>query len=79
MEKILLVDDDENILSGYKRNLRNMFSISTANSGKEGLELIQNNGPFAIVVSDYKMPEMNGNQFLNSVMKISPDTVGKRT
>lgn len=73
--KILLVDDEQNILSGYKRNLRSFFNVFTASSGREGLNIIKENGPFAVVVSDYKMPEMNGNQFLAKVKDIAPDTV----
>jgi len=75
MEKILLVDDEENILAGYKRNLRNMFNIFTANSGNDALEMIKSSGPFAVVISDYKMPQMNGNQLLSAIRQQSPDTV----
>jgi len=73
--KILLVDDEENVLSGYRRNLRNHFTVSVANSGKLGLQKIKEEGPFAVVVSDFKMPELNGNQFLANVREINPDTV----
>ncbi len=74
-KKVLLVDDDEMVLSGYKRILRDRFTIFTANGGKAGLEIIEQKGPFAAVVSDFKMPEMNGNQFLSKVKEIAPDTV----
>lgn len=73
--KILLVDDEEHVLSGYRRNLRSHFKIYIASSGKAGLELIEKEGPFSVVVSDFKMPEMNGNQFLHKVKKIAPETV----
>lgn len=73
--KILLVDDEEHVLSGYKRNLRSHFDVHTAESGKLGLVSIQKNGPFAVVVSDFKMPEMTGNQFLSHVKVVAPDTV----
>ena len=73
--KILLVDDEEHVLSGYKRYLRNHFEVHTANGGKLGLTAIQKEGPFAVVVSDFKMPEINGNQFLSNVRAIAPDTV----
>ena len=75
LPKILLVDDEEFVLSGYKRNLRNQFTVYTANSGKAGLKIIKEKGPFSVVVSDFKMPEMNGNKFLSNVKKLSPDTV----
>ena len=74
-KKILLVDDDEMVLSGYKRTLYNKYTVFTAESGKKGLELIRQKGPFAVVVSDFKMPEMNGNEFLSIVKEIAPDTV----
>ena len=73
--KILLVDDEEHVLSGYKRSLRGHFDIHTAESGKLGLATIKKEGPFAVVVSDFKMPEMNGNQFLSFVKDFAPDTV----
>ncbi|MBK7105404.1 MAG: response regulator [Ignavibacteriae bacterium] len=73
--KILLVDDEEHVLSGYKRNLRSHFEIITSTSGKLALSTLKQEGPFAVVVSDYKMPEMNGNQFLSHVKDFAPDTV----
>jgi len=73
--RILLVDDDINVLSAYRRNLRLHFDIETANSGQEGLDLLKGSLPFAVVVSDYYMPGMNGIEFLTQVRQISPDTV----
>ncbi len=73
--KVLLVDDDEMVLSGYKRILYKDFNIYTAEGGKKGLEILEQKGPFAVVVSDYKMPEMNGNEFLARVREFAPDTV----
>ncbi|NOX17988.1 MAG: response regulator [Chlorobi bacterium] len=75
MHKVLLVDDEKNILSGYRRNLRTKFHIYVSESGKGGLDILRNNGPFAAVVSDYKMPEMNGIEFLSKVRDLYPDTV----
>jgi response regulator RpfG family c-di-GMP phosphodiesterase len=75
MNKILLVDDDKNILMGYKRNLRSKFDVYLAESGIEGLEIIDKDGPFAVVVSDFKMPGMNGVEFLTKVREKHSDTV----
>jgi response regulator RpfG family c-di-GMP phosphodiesterase len=75
VEKILLVDDDQNILSAYRRTLRNDFRVETADGGEAGLLAIQANGPFAVVVSDLRMPGMDGNQFLRQVRTNFPDTV----
>jgi response regulator RpfG family c-di-GMP phosphodiesterase len=69
------VDDDKNILDGYRRVLRNYFDLVTSYSGADGLDAIKEHGPFAVVVSDYRMPEMNGIQFLSRARQIAPDTV----
>ena len=74
-DKILLVDDDAMILAGLKRHLRSQFRIETALSGEEALKIIDEKGPFAVVVSDYKMPGMNGIDFLCKVKTVDPDTV----
>lgn len=73
--RVLCVDDEENILKAIKRSLRKKFDIHTATSGKQGLEILQSEGPFQVVVSDMKMPEMNGAVFLGHARKQSPQTV----
>lgn len=74
-KKILFVDDDPNILQGLKVNFFEMFSVFTALSGMEGLHLMETEGPFAVVVSDMRMPEMDGIVFLSKVQEKYPDTV----
>lgn len=74
-EKILFVDDDPNILASFTRQLRRNFAVETAPGGGQALELLASQGPFAVVVSDFKMPGMDGVQFLNRLRKASPDTV----
>ena len=74
-DKVLLVDDDAMVLAGLKRQLRNHFTIDTALSGEEALKQIEENGPYAVIVSDYMMPGMNGIEFLSYVKKSDPDTV----
>lgn len=74
-EKILCVDDDTNILQAYKRGLRKLFHVETAPGGAEGLEMIASHGPFAVVVSDMRMPGMDGVQFLTLVKQQAPYTV----
>jgi ActR/RegA family two-component response regulator len=74
-EKILLVDDEPKVLAAIKRQLRKEFRFETALSGEEALKVIDEKGPFAVVVSDYKMPGMNGIDFLCKVKTVDPDTV----
>ncbi|MDY6932836.1 MAG: response regulator [Spirochaetota bacterium] len=74
-EKILFVDDDANILSSFKRQLRNKYNLVTAESGIQGIAALTEDGPFAVVVSDFRMPEMDGIEFLSKAREISPDTV----
>jgi len=66
-DKVLLVDDDAMVLAGLKRQLRNRFSIDTALSGEEALQRMRENGPYAVIVSDFMMPGMNGVEFLSRV------------
>jgi DNA-binding NtrC family response regulator len=74
-EKILCVDDEPSILRGFERVLNGTFPIQTATSGEEGLALITGPEPFAVVVSDMRMPGMDGIQFLRKLKEIAPDTV----
>jgi len=74
-DKILFVDDEPAVLDGYKRTLHRDFEVDTAVGGEQGLSAIENTGPYAIVVSDMRMPVMNGAQFLARVKQATPDTV----
>ena len=74
-EKILLVDDDSNILDGYRRSLSREFLLETAIGGEEALKLATDNGPYAVVVSDMRMPGMDGIQLLSQIKAQSPDTI----
>ncbi|MBN1517195.1 response regulator [Candidatus Sumerlaeota bacterium] len=73
--KILLVDDEQDVVDGYRRTLRRNYEVLTALSGREGLELIDSSEPPCVVVSDYRMPEMNGVEFLAQVRERRRDTV----
>jgi len=74
-EKILCVDDDQNVLLAFQRHLRKQYQLSIATDGPGALRMIASNGPFAVVVSDMRMPGMDGVEFLARVKDISPDTV----
>ena len=74
-QSILFVDDEEMVLRGIVRQQEDDFDITTSLCPKKALRIIENEGPFAVVVSDMRMPEMNGVQFLKQVKKIHPDSV----
>ena len=74
-EKILLVDDDFNLLDSFQRRLKEEFVVSTSLNGQEGLETIKVAGPFAVIISDLRMPGMDGVQFLSRVRELAPDSV----
>jgi response regulator RpfG family c-di-GMP phosphodiesterase len=71
---ILLVDDEQAILDGLRRQLRKKFTVHTALSGAAGLEVLAAE-PVTVVVSDMRMPEMDGATFLSKVRAQHPDVV----
>lgn len=73
--KILFVDDDANILAAHQRSLRSYFELTGAAGGMEGLLALKSQGPFAVIVSDYRMPVMDGIKFLAEARKIAPESV----
>jgi response regulator RpfG family c-di-GMP phosphodiesterase len=73
--RILCVDDEPKVLSAFQRQLLDQFDLTTASSGAEGLAAIASRGPFAVVVSDMRMPGMDGIRFLSEVKKLAPDSV----
>ncbi len=74
--RILLVDDEERVTSGLRRNLRRRFEIETCNDPAEALDLVASQAePFSVVVSDYQMPGINGIDFLARVRTLAPETV----
>jgi len=73
--RILFVDDERNVLRSLERLfLEEEYEIFTAASGQEGLETIEQSGPFQLLVSDYRMPSMNGVDFLSEVCRRWPET-----
>jgi EAL domain-containing protein (putative c-di-GMP-specific phosphodiesterase class I)/FixJ family two-component response regulator len=75
MHSVLFVDDDQNILDAYKRNLRKYFDVHTAISGVKALELIDENHEFSVIISDMQMPNMNGIELLIIAKKMSKNSV----
>ena len=61
--KVLFVDDESSILKGFQLNLGRKYDVFTAESGGEGLRILEEDGPFEVIVSDFAMPGMNGASF----------------
>lgn len=74
-KRILFVDDEEAVLDSFRHMLRRQFEVYTALGPVQGLKAIQGSERFAVVVSDLKMPSMDGITFLSRVRDLSPDTV----
>jgi two-component system NtrC family sensor kinase len=73
--KILFVDDEEFVLKAIGRHfLDEDYEILTATSAREGLEILERNS-IPVVVSDFRMPEMNGGEFLKIVCERWPETI----
>ena len=73
--KLLCVDDEESILRGFQLNLRKNFDLHLASDGQEGLEVFKREGGFAVVLSDMRMPRMNGAEMLAAIKAIDPEVV----
>lgn len=70
---ILVIDDEaaqRDVLTGYLK--KRGYKISSASSGKEGIENVRTN-PVDIILSDYKMPDLNGIEVLEQIKKINPE------
>ncbi len=74
-EKVLLVDDDRNLLDSFNRQFHKRINLVTAASGEDAIQAITYDGPFAVVISDMQMPNMDGLEFLVKVRMLSQDTV----
>ena len=75
LPKILIVDDDEAALALYTEELSKHFDVKSAASAQSGLALLADAGPFTAVISDMRMPVMDGAQFLGKVAERSPETM----
>lgn len=65
--KILIVDDDDSFLSSMRRIMRSHFEIVTTTDPVQALKIIEYQGPFAVVISDFRMPFMNGIELFSKI------------
>ena len=73
--RVLCVDDEVMVLDGLRAILRRTCEVLTASSGAEGLAIIEATPDLAAVISDMRMPGMDGAAFLHRVAVTTPDTV----
>ncbi len=74
-EKVLLVDDDPNLLDALGRHYRKRFDLLTAIGGDAALDCVNGNNAVAVAVVDMRMPGMDGLELLRKIRVVSPDTV----
>lgn len=73
--QVLCVDDERAVLEGLSLHLRRRYHVHTAQSGAEGLEILSKEPSIAVVISDMRMPGMDGATFLTRAHEAVPDTV----
>ncbi|MDP1827782.1 MAG: response regulator [Archangium sp.] len=73
LPKVLVVDDEQNLLVGLSRILRGRFELTLANSGEEALRLFAAGRAFDVIVSDMRMPGMDGVQLLAHARRLLPE------
>ncbi len=73
-EKILYVDDEQENLIGFKYTFRNDYQLFLAKSAREGLEILKEH-EIKVVITDQRMPEMTGVEFLEKIVETHPDTI----
>ncbi len=75
MEKkitVLYVDDEENNLISFKATFRTKYTVYTALSGTDALQIVKEK-PIDVIITDQRMPQMTGVEFLEEVIRINPD------
>jgi len=73
--KLLYVDDEATSLKNFKVTFGRDFDIITAPTAKKGLKIMEKENDIALVVTDQRMPDMSGNEFLSEIIPKYPDTV----
>ncbi len=75
LPRILVVDDEEAILETMTFTFQNDYDVHTSSDARRALEILDENAPFAVVLTDQRMPNMSGVEFLREVWKNHPETV----
>ena len=67
--KVLIVDDEERNLSVFQALFRREFDVTTANSGKEAIDILDSGKKVHVIITDQRMPEMTGIEFLQNILQ----------
>lgn len=73
--KLMVVDDEPDNLDLLYRTFRREFQVYKAESGPSALEVLDKEGEMAVIISDQRMPQMNGTEFLGRTVERFPDTI----
>lgn len=73
-DHILFVDDDTNLLASFRRQLGRDYHVETAADGNEAIRIMNDRGPFSVIVSDLRMPNMSGTELLKKCSVMFPET-----
>ncbi|MFB2935415.1 SpoIIE family protein phosphatase [Aerosakkonemataceae cyanobacterium BLCC-F154] len=73
--KLMVVDDEPDNLDLLYRTFRREFQVYKAESGPCALEVLDKEGEMAVIISDQRMPQMNGTEFLGRTVERFPDTI----
>ncbi|MCM0589896.1 MAG: SpoIIE family protein phosphatase [Gloeotrichia echinulata IR180] len=73
--KLMVVDDELDNLDLLYRTFRRDFQVYQANHARSALEILDKEGEMAVIISDQRMPEMNGTEFLSRTVELFPDTI----
>lgn len=78
-DRVLLIDDDANLLSALQRQLRKQFDLTVAEGGQAALKAVEaaneRREPFAVALCDMRMPGMDGIEVLSRIRDLAPETV----
>ena len=75
LPRILVVDDEEAILETMTFTFEDDYDVLTSSDARRALELLDENAPVAVVLTDQRMPNMSGVEFLTEVWRRHPATV----
>ncbi len=73
--KLMVVDDEPDNLDLLYRTFRRDFQVHKAESGPSALNVLEKEGEMAVIISDQRMPQMNGTEFLGRTVELFPDTI----